>query len=212
MSTQTLGDNLRYLIKLHDGVSILELAKRTKIPQPTLHHILNGETKKPRKKALDALANFFSISIDQLIGITPLPIIPNALKESLKITTVPIIEWDMLKYWPQENTTLSNFNEIILDKKVDPNSFAIIMEDSNMEPLFPEKSLLLFNPSKTPKDRDYVIVHFAQDDAVIFNRLFVDNSGHYIKQNQEDGNAQLTKLKQGNDKIIATLFEVRLQF
>jgi len=50
MSEQALSNNLKYLIKLHDGISILELAKKTRIPQPTLHHILNAETKKPRKQ------------------------------------------------------------------------------------------------------------------------------------------------------------------
>ncbi|MBA3661049.1 MAG: LexA family transcriptional regulator [Gammaproteobacteria bacterium] len=212
MSKQTLSENLKYLIKLHNGVSILELAKRTQIPQPTLHHILNGETKKPRNHALEALANFFSISVDQLIGITPLPIIPNALKNSLKISTVPIIEWEMIKHWPQKNMHSHHYKEIILDKKVDRNSFAIIMKDSQMEPMFPEKSVLLFDPSKTPRDRDYAIVCLAKNNLIILNRLFIDGSIYYIKQDQEDGNAQLTKLKQDQDKVIAILFEVRLQF
>jgi len=211
MTEQVVSENLKRLIKLHDGISLLELSKRTQIPQPTLHHILNGETKKPRKQALEALANFFSISINQLTGANPLPKIPDALKENLKISTVPVIGWEMIKNYSYEKNNETQFKEIILDKQIDVNSFALIMQDASMEPVIPEKSLLIFDAGKKPKDRDFVIALFMQEGLIVFNRLFIDGNEFYIKQNQQGGDAQLRKLIPPN-KIIATLIEVRLQF
>jgi SOS-response transcriptional repressor LexA len=208
-----LSENLQYLMKIHGGLSISELARQTQLPQPTLHHILNGSTKKPRKEALNALAKFFSISVAQLVGTLPLlPTIPDAIKDSLKITTIPIIDWEMVKIWPKTNGNKSSSDkEIILDRQVDKNSFALLMRDSSMEPMFTEKSILIFDPAKKTKDRDFSIVYLSSNE-IMFNRLLIDGSGYYIKQDQKNGNAQLIKLKLDTDIIIATLIEVRLQF
>lgn len=213
MTDRILGENLQYLMKLHGGLSVSELARQANVPQPTVHHILSGTTKKPRKQCLDSLAKFFSVSVSQLTGALPLaPMIPADLKNSLQITTVPIIEWNMVKSWLQNENTSDKLKEIILDKKANPNAFALIMNDSSMSPMFPEKSVLIFDPGKIPKDRDFVIAILSEDESVIFNRLFIEGSEFFIKKDQEDGNAQLIKLKSTLDKIIATLIEVRLQF
>lgn len=206
-----IGSNLQHLMKLHGGISVSELARQTRIPQPTLHHILDGTTKKPRKEALEALSNFFSVSIPQLMGFLPLaPVIPNVIKESLKITTVPLISWEALKRWPE--IKVKSEQDILLERKVDTNAFALKMKDSSMEPLFPEQSLLIFDPGKKPKHREFVIVHFSQTDNIIFNRLFIDGYELFIKQDLGDGNAKLLKIKSGIDRMIAALIEVRLLF
>lgn len=209
----TISDNLRHLLKMHDELSISELARQTQIPQPTLHHLLNGTTKKPRRGVLEKLANYFAISIPQLTGSIPLnQTIPDSIKKSLKITTIPIIDWEMVGDWPKKDLSSHNLTQIILDRQIDNNSFALIMNESGMEPLFPKNSILIFDPTKQSQDRDFVLVQLMQKQLVIFNRLFIDKSEQFIKQDQPDGNMQLIKIKQNVDKIIGTLIEVRLQF
>jgi SOS-response transcriptional repressor LexA len=213
MSEHTISDNLQRLLKLHGDLSLSELARGTQIPQPTLHHIIEGKTKKPRRQALEALARFFSISIPQLTGITPLtPKIPDAIKESLKISTVPLIDWCLARHWEREKDNLSNFDQIILGREIDKNSFALQLQDSRMEPLFQENSILIFDPSKAVKERDFVLVYLYRTDLVTLNRLFIDNNHFYIKQEMKNGDAELIKLNLSNDKIIATLVEARLVF
>lgn len=208
----TLYDNLQNLMKLHGGLSVSELARKTHLPQPTLHHILDGTTKNPRKKALKALANYFSITISQLIGETPLPsVIPDSIKSTLNITTVPVIEWKDIKKFRESNIKTNVIKEIILEKLLDKASFALFMPNSSMEPLFPENSVLIFDPSRTPKDRDFALVYLSNSDCYVFNRYFIDGSSSYIKQDQHDGNAQLIKLT-SNDEVVAKLTEVRAQF
>ena len=209
----TISDNLRHLLKMHDDLSISELARQTEIPQPTLHHLLNGTTKKPRATVLEKLADFFSISIPQLVGTVPLTTtIPDSIKRSLKINTLPIIDWQSLDTWPEIKSPSQHFDEVILNRDVGEDAFAIFMNIPNMETLFPENSLLLFDPAKKPQDRDFVIVHVKDKQAILFNRLFIDKSEMFIKQDQADGNAQLIRIKSDEDKIIGTLIEVRLQF
>src|SRR3990167_10291109 len=120
MSKQAIGDNVQQLLKLHGDLSLSDLARETQIPQPTLHHIIEGKTKKPRRQALEALANFFSISIAQLTGAIPLsPTIPDAIKDTLKISTVPLIDWGSAKDWSRDKIATSKFDEGILYKQAD---------------------------------------------------------------------------------------------
>lgn len=205
----TISSNLRHLLTLHGELSLSELARQTQIPQPTLHHLLNGTTKKPRRGVLERLANFFSVSIPQLTGLLPLDqSIPDSIKKSLNIATIPVISWAMVCHWP--HIERASTKQIILDKEAGEHSFALLMESNTMEPLFPENSILIFDPDKKPRDRDFVLI--KKDNNLIFNRLFIEKSELYIKQDQADGNMKLIKIKEKIDKIIGTLIEVRLQF
>lgn len=213
MAIQSVGKNLQKLLRVRGDLSLSDLARETQIPQPTLHHILEGKTKKPRRQALEALANFFSISIPQLTGTIPLSLtIPDVIKDTLKISTVPLIDWAHIKNWSRGKRNITKCNEIMLDKKIDKNAFAVQLQDSSMEPLFQEKSILIFDPSKKANERDFVMVYLSKLDVVRFNRLFIDGKNFYIKQEKKDGHAELIKLTSPNDYIIATLIEARLQF
>lgn len=213
MSTFTLSINLQQLMRIHSIPSVSELARMTDIPQPTIHHILSGSTKNPRKKVLNILSDFFSISVSQLIGQEPLPtIIPDSLKENLQINSIPIIEWHSIKNWFFSNRTEFQAKHILVDRNLGKNSFAVLISDTSMEPTFQQNSLLIFDAHKTPKDRDYVMVLLNKNNSSVFNRLFIENNIHYLKETLEDGNFQLTKLNTDVDKIIGTLIEVRIQF
>jgi SOS-response transcriptional repressor LexA len=210
MSGMTLSNNLQQLMRIHGNISVSELARLTALPQPTIHHILTGSTKNPRKKALEVLSGFFSISINQLVGQEQLPaIIPDNVKEDLKISTIPIIEWDTLKEWPLLVNKIPLTREILMDKQLSKNSFALVMPDASMEPLFQQNTLLIFDSGKPPKDRDFVIARLHRENIVVFNRLFTENNINYLKQGLEDGNFRLTKLDEENDRIIGTLVEAR---
>jgi SOS-response transcriptional repressor LexA len=213
MTEMTLSNNLQQLMRIHGNISVSELARLTGIPQPTIHHILSGSTRNPRKKALEELSRYFSVSINELTGQEPLPaVIPDAVKENLQISTIPVIEWASLKKWPSEVIKTQDSQEILIDKKIDKNSFALVMPDASMEPLFQQNSLLIFDSGKTPKDRDFVIVYLSKEEIVAFNRLFIENNTFYLRQGLEDGSLKLTKLDKPNDRILGTLIEARIQY
>lgn len=210
MTEKILSESLQQLMQIHGNISVSDLARQTGIPQPTLHHVLSGATKNPRKKSLEVLAKFFAVSVNQLMGHEPLPnIIPEAIKTNLKIRTIPIIPWELLKDWPSRGT--QSFNEILLDTEVAENSFAVIMPNASMEPAFRENSLLIFDYGKCIADRDFVVLYVNKSNEILFNRVFVDNDEYFIKQHLQDGNMKLVKFDPAIDRIIGTLVEVRLQ-
>lgn len=213
MNEKTLSHNLQQLMRIHGNLSVTELANFTNIPQPTIHHILSGSTKNPRKRALEALSGFFSVSTEQLVGKASLPnTIPQAIKENLHLKTIPVIEWSMVRHWPMADVSNLHLQEILWDKKISNNSFALVVQDSSMNQSFPQNSILIFEPEAKPKDRDFVIIHRGQDDTVLFNRLFIEHNKNFIKQNLDDGNFQLTKLDHDTDRIVGKLIEVRIEY
>lgn len=211
MGEMTLSNNLQQLMRIHGNISISELARLTDIPQPTIHHILTGSTKNPRKRALEALSEYFSVSIQQLLGQEQLPtVIPDAVKEDLHISTIPIVEWEMLQEWP--STMAQASRQILLDRKIAKNSFALVSKNIDLEPAIPQNALLIFEADKSPKDRDFVVVHLGRENLILLNSLFIENGQHYVKQNQEDGNVRLIKLDTAQDRILGTLIEARIVY
>ncbi|STX52327.1 HTH-type transcriptional regulator [Legionella busanensis] len=211
MNNYSICENLRKLMKLHSELSLSELARQTKIPQPTLHHLLNGITKKPRKKVLESLASYFNISIAQLMGEDNLyEPISEDIKRSFKIHTVPIINWDMLKYWPNNYKEAGQLGEIVLTRDMSEYSFALIMKHALTDPFFPEGSILIFDFKQQPKDREFIIVNSFKYNKIILNRLFIEKSDHFIKQEQPNGDVKLIKLDLNKDKILGSLIEARL--
>ncbi|RAP35028.1 transcriptional regulator [Legionella quinlivanii] len=211
MKENDLITNLTHLMRIHGNLTVSELARLTQIPQPTIHHILAGSTKKPRKKALLAIANYFSVTQEELLGFTPMTIkISEELKSDLKIQTVPIIDWELLKSWP---SCFSDEDETLwINQHVSQGSFALIMNNSSMEPLFPLNSFLIFDVAKIPKDRDFVIVYRKGSDQILFNRLFIEQQNNFIKMQETSENMSLVKLDNKDDKIIGILIEVRIQY
>lgn len=213
MSEQTISHNLKTLLKLRGDITLSDLARETGVPQPTLHHIVEGRTKKPRRQALESLARYFAISVPQLIG--TLPLSPNMLapfKESLKISTIPLIDWKLAKDWNRDDYDCTQFREIIVEKEKDKNTFALELQDSSMEPLLLEKSLLIFDPTRVPKDRDFVLAYLAKSNSVLFKRLFIDGKHFYLIKEKNNGDAELLKLNIPKDRIIATLIQARVEF
>ena len=65
-----LVNNIKRLM-MAKGLNEAKLAKRTNIPQPTLHKILSGKTEDPRVSTLKLLAEFFNVSLVAIIYTPP---------------------------------------------------------------------------------------------------------------------------------------------
>ena len=70
-SPELLAKTLLELMREHE-MSANQLAEKLALPQPTITRITSGETTKPRIDTLCKLAEFFHVSVSQLIGEAPL--------------------------------------------------------------------------------------------------------------------------------------------
>ncbi|MDX2346677.1 MAG: helix-turn-helix domain-containing protein [Legionella sp.] len=207
-----LQTNLKKLMIKHSNMSVSDLAKATGLPQPTLYQLYTGVTENPRKKTLIALADYFSVTVSQLLGEAPLPVyLPEKTKVQLELNTAPLLTLDDLYHWPNQ-INLDHKKEIFLDNPSNHTTFAITMPDNSMEPLFPNGCLLIFDTEKTARDQDCAIVFLNATNQFVFKKILMRNELIYAQSVHATHNNPEAILLAPQDKVFAALREARLSF
>ncbi len=164
-----------------------ELARRTGTPQPTLHRILSGSTRSPRGESLSRLANFFSITISQLIGDDPLPNerIPGTHNPNVRSwASVPMISLEDVLAWPSIKETMQETNWsswTTTDVDITADTYAISVRNETLNPRFPQGTVLIVDPTVRAEDRDYVVVQTQGQRIATVKQLLLDGQDMYLK-------------------------------
>jgi len=170
-SEDILIENLHLLMHEH-RVNEAELARRTSIPQPTLHKILSGKTSDPRISTLQQLANYFQVSLD---GLYSYDVLQNK-KVKAEGKSIPVISWsDCAKSSnPTQGLTPNNWDDwVIVDKNSNEHTYALISR-ACMEPHFPRGTTLIVDPTMKPNDGDLVIVQYPDTQDATLRELSID--------------------------------------
>lgn len=183
--------NLRRLMAINN-ISEAELARKTNIPQPTLHKILSGKTTDPRASTLRLLGNFFCISIDELL---------TGISNSQQTTAInnmqyiPVISWneciDSTCFTKKTNPT--NWDDCITSEFVSKNAYALKSKPC-MEPRFPKGTIFIIDPDFSPVDGDFIVVYYPNTQEATLRVLSIDGptkllspiSPNYPTTNLED--------------------------
>lgn len=169
--SECLANNLRYLMQSNE-ISECNLSRKTDIPQPTIHKILSGKTINPRASTLKSLADFFEISIDELISSAPIIKLQDT---TISAQSVPLISWSdciSARTSIKELTSVTNVTYVITDF-ISGSTYALISKPS-MEPRFQKGTILIINPEATPKDGDFVIAHYPNTYEATLRELSSD--------------------------------------
>jgi transcriptional regulator with XRE-family HTH domain len=194
---QKLGKTLKLLIEKHN-LNTLELSKLTGVSQPVIYRIVSGKTFDPKISTLCLLANYFGITVNQLIGDKPFDLNPmNKLDSALKKNR--LLTWEEIVKSLQE---IKKINSI----------FKIRMNDDSMDPLFSKNSLLIFDTTKKPKDNSYVLVHIKGENTLLFRQLLFDSHNKYLKPLNSDSEKYRIKCLSRCDKICGVLVQARRNF
>lgn len=193
----------------------MDLAREIDIPQPTIHRIVNGKSTRPHTSSLEAIANYFSISIDQLTGEELLNI--SSKQETLNVDmnqarNINHIQWDKVISFVTTNEKQSAKLSLTVSSKINRNAFAVNMNDSSMEPIFPKNTILIFDPEFQARDRDYVLVKATDMEIPVFRQLLIDGNSKYLKPLNPDLDAFHMHSLESNDNVLATLIESRNNF
>lgn len=190
-----------------------ELARRTQIGQPVIHRILSGETDNPRVATLSQIANYFSISISQLIGDAPIPTdrLPGTHQQSICAwSQVPLLTWEQAINWPKQREKIQNPMMIGTDLAIGKQAFALKVKDSTMAPRFIEGMLLIADPDVQINDRDFAILHREGQMHAIFRQILKDGEDIYLKPLNPD--FKTTLMDKTKYRLIAGLVQARDDF
>jgi hypothetical protein len=188
-----------------------DLAREVNMTPPTIHRLITGKSMRPYKSSLKPIADYFSMSVAQLVGETPFINTDSSIKNKIVEPTIaigiPLISWNSLS---SSNQSISDkHNGTIIVSNTSEQSFATILEDSSMEPIFYRGSVLIFDAHRPPKDRSFVLVQLNKKKLFVFRQVLVDLDRKYLKSLNPDLISFPMRLLNDGDKIIATLVEAR---
>jgi SOS-response transcriptional repressor LexA len=189
------------------------LSRETGIPASTISRIRINSEANPTASTLRPLANFFSISINQLIGDEPLDNNRLPGKHTLSNFTnsrLPIIDWDIVIDWIDNNTsslTGKLMKWISTEKEVGDRCFALPIITNSFGLSFRKGSIIMIDPNQVPIDGDIVVLKKSENHSISLKQLIIDSDEQYIKSlNPEIKN---TKLLTPDEEIIGVIFEAR---
>lgn len=162
-------------------ISVTELARQTQISQPVLHRVVSGVTYNPQIETLIPIAYFFAITLDQLIGNSPLPSSTSLHSGMQQWAKVPLLALDQVVNWLDQRSTISPRTFVSTDSPVSENSYAIQLKDSTMSPRFAEGTLLIINPQYHAEDQDFIVVQTAGQKRASFKQVLRDGETYYLK-------------------------------
>jgi SOS-response transcriptional repressor LexA len=193
-------------------MSITELARATDLPITTLHRISSGTSTRPYRKSLRPIADYFSLTIDQLTGEKPinnegetnktLPITKNLIE-------IPLITWEEIDFSDKNSVSKGT---VITTNDMSKDCFALLMNDSSMEPTFLEGSILVFDPNTQEYDRCYALVNLFGQQVHVFRQIIKDANYKFLKPLNPDLIASQMYLMKALDAIIGVLVESRQAF
>lgn len=201
-----LGKILKKLL-FDKGMKPIDLAREVNIPASTIHRLITGKSTRPYKSSLKPIADFFSVSVEQL---TDEKFFTETKIESSDGTVMKIFiyEWQSL----ESNNLIKTNKTILTTNKISKKSFALIMPDTSMEPLFPRNSVLIFDPDTKPQDRSYILVKIHKSNSCVFRQLLINVNHKYLKPLNPDLRSFKMKLLETKDTFLGCLVESRQNF
>ena len=202
-----IGETLRKLMA-KNRLSSMELARKTGIGQSIIHRLMNDQTDNPTIVTLLSIADYFRISVNQLIGEEPLQIQENFHDNIIKI---PTLTWQEAYDWK----TLVNVREgtIIIDNTPsNGNIYALKIDDFSMEPVFPKNTILIIDGDKEPCDRGFVVVNLKTEKRAIFRQILFDDNLKYLRPLHPDSSKYRVKILNKGDKYCGMLIQARREY
>ncbi|TAK76902.1 MAG: S24 family peptidase, partial [Gammaproteobacteria bacterium] len=113
-------------------------------------------------------------------------------------TEIPLINWSHLNTLVKQKIT----KFIITECSVGKTAFALYISDQSMEPLFPEKSIVIVDPESEPTHGSYIIIKTGKNELILRNFLLISGNKYTTPLNPKFGTIAKLLTK---DKILGTV-------
>ena len=180
----SIGTNLNCnLSKLMEDnhISLSILHRNTGVAIPTIKRLQSDPNANPTITTLLPIANFFGITITQLIGNEPLPPgITGYIENRAYWLKVPLIEWGQTINWHMQERDFPLNSFVLVDIDIGQNPFALKVEEDDWVPIS-KGSVLIINTEITPEHKDFAIVHKVGQNSSTLKQVLIDEGKIYLK-------------------------------
>lgn len=176
-----IGDVLKHLLKISGNINATELARNLNLPPVTISRIINGKVTDPRTSTIAMIANYFDVSVDQLLGHSPLPKRYRNANYINKPSTS--IQLTLLSHFTANKSR--NNDSVWFKWRSDylaahQHAFAVNIDTKKYEPQFSKNSILIFDPAISPIDGDIILVDISPSKEALIKRYVTDGNDIYF--------------------------------
>lgn len=199
-----LRDNLLRLMKDHNTNMTL-IFKHTGVPVTTIQRICKDPNANPTLASLIPIAEYFSVTLAQLIGEEPLP---NSAANCAPQHwfNVPIISWQQATHWTKFQTNHHEQRVVTTEMSVGNHAFALEILDDHQDN-FHKGALIIIDTTLTPTHSDYVISHKKDSPEVSLNQILLHEGDIYLKPTNSEFK---TTIMNDAYQIIGVVIQVRM--
>ncbi|ENC2022849.1 helix-turn-helix transcriptional regulator [Escherichia albertii] len=187
-TTEKLISNINYLMAKRGIPNVTELAKQIRIPQPTMHRLLSGENKEPKYPLIKQVADFFRVSVPDLME-TSMPktgeqqhSVPGK-PDTLRFRGVPVLGNTQLGhggYWSEMQYPVGSGDGYIHWPSQDENAYALKCVGDSMMPRIKEGEYVIIEPGHSYTPGDEVLVVTAQGEVMVKVFLFERDGAYHL--------------------------------
>lgn len=193
----------------NQGLSLDKLAKLTGVSRSNINRMRTDPDCNPTIYTLLPIAKFFQISVEQLIGEQPITDSHKYQLDSLKLEKLPILRtYQEILNFVQYSTLPEHTDYTYVENLVSTISFAYVVQDNNMQPLFPPNIMVIFDPEKSATNHSFVLALDIHNKQVIFRQYLGGGELNSLisLHKQVDSAISITE----NINIIATAVECHM--
>ncbi len=174
-----LSVNLKKLLE-NSAVSPSTLSKHSGVDKPRISRLLSGKTTNPQIDTLRPIAKFLGVTINQLIGDSPLPsdegydvVVP------INRLLVPLIAWKLAPHWLAIKSQFEPEHTIYVRSKASTDAYALRVDMDQSKLKFPRGTVIIVDPNLMPQSRDYIVI--KKGDTVALRQIIIEKGSTFFK-------------------------------
>jgi SOS-response transcriptional repressor LexA len=171
--------NLKRLMD-REKINASELGRNIKLAQPIIHRLLTGKNVNPKLATIRPIANYFDVTISQLIG-EDLLVLDDQEREGAVWKQVPVLSWSDVSPVVSGTQTVMISEKVSTDACVSDSAYAVVIENTGLEPHFPKGSKVVVEPKRQPTDSDFLVVITTEGADPHIRQVVSDGADSYLK-------------------------------
>lgn len=168
MMNKTISDTLNELMA-NARLNSSALARATGLPATTIKRLRNSTQCNPTLATLEPIANYFKISINELLG--------KHLITTENAATLPLLPWSAL---PATSNNKKDYPRIATELNLPKGSYALPIETDDLHP-FSKDGVILVDCERAPKSFDYLVVMKKSSQVAVIKKLIIEDNTQYLK-------------------------------
>lgn len=201
-----LARTLEQLIKKEKNLSASSLAEKLDMPRNKISRILNGDVSDPKASTLTPIANYFGVTIDELLGVKPIANEIIHTRDRTLLIEKPFVSQDKIIDWINNNYEPNLFYKIaIKDDELFENSFISKIDSDALTPIISPSMFLIIGKDAQLKTGDFVIA--SDNKGLLLRKIQIEGDEWYLSAINP---VYKTIRKEENFFIIGKVLDARL--